>query len=299
MFEIIALHALWGSSIPMSKQLLSYASPFLLTPVRMIAGGLILILVNYLRKKIVFIVGKGFWFYNGQIIIAIYAKYMLRYWGLDYMPASKMSFLVNMAPFVVALFSFFAFKERLTAKQWFGLLIGFIGMIPILITTSKSEQIMGDFLYISWPEIAIFAAVCAHAYAMIVFRILIREQKQSVLLSNGVCTLGGGILASLTLLFVDVPLTITEIGPFIGWLALLILVSNIICHNFHLYLYKYYTVTFLSFTDFLSPLFTALYSWLFLKEIITWHYAASVVIVFTGLYLFYQDELKTIYVTPQ
>ena len=57
------------------------------------------------------------------------------------------------------------------------------------------------------------------------------------------------------------------------------------------YLLKSYTTTFLSFAGFLSPLFGALYGWVFLSEKISWHFYLSCAIVFAGLYLFYQDEL--------
>lgn len=296
MVEIIALYALWGSSIPMSKKLLEYASPFVVAPVRMLAAGLLLLLLNLIRKKKISFEGKRFWLYNLQIIVAVYAKYMLRYWGLDYMPASKMSFLLNLGPFVTALFSFVALKESLSKKQWIGLIIGFCGMIPLLITSSTAEQRIGEFFYISWPELAVIAAVCINAYAAIISRVTIAHHGQSVLLSNSIRMIGGGILALATLLFIDVPMTISDVGSFVGWLAVLVFLSNVICHNLHLYLYKFYTATFIAFADFISPLFTALYSWLFLKEVITWHYGVSALTVFLGLYLFYQDELKTIYV---
>jgi drug/metabolite transporter (DMT)-like permease len=282
----------------MSKHLLSFASPFLVTPIRMIVAGLVLLVINLLRNKRNWVTSPRFWLYNSQVIIAVYAKYMLRYWGLDYMPASKMAFLLSLAPFVTALFSFIVFHERLSKKQWLGLLIGFIGMIPIIVLTSPSEQMLGEFFYLSWAELSVFAAVCINSYAMIFSRILVRDHGQSVIVSNSVRMLGGGILAAITALFVDVPLVITKIGPFIGWMSVLIITSNLICHNFHLYLYKFYTPTFLSFTDFLSPLFTAIYSWYFLHEVITWHYGVSAIIVFCGLYLFYQDELKTVYIKP-
>ena len=110
--------------------------------------------------------------------------------------------------------------------------------------------------------------------------------------------LGAGCIALCTLFVLDIPLEVKEVGHFVGWLALLILISNIICHNYRLHLYKYYSVTFLAFTDFISPLFTAFYSWLFLKEVLSWYYAVSAVIVFAGLYLFYQDAMKTIYAKP-
>lgn len=262
----------------------------------MLAAGFLLLLINIVRKKpIVF--GTQFWFYNSQIIIAVYAKYMLRYWGLDYMPASKMSFLLNIGPFVTALFSCIAFGEWLSKKQWCGLFVGFLGMIPLLLTSSPSEQLFGEFFSLSWPEVAVMAAICIHSYAAIISRIVMHRHHHSVVLSNSIRMIGGGLLASITLLLSNVPCTIEQVGAFVGWLSLLIVISNVICHNMHLYLYKFYTATFIAFTDFLSPLFTALYSWLFLNELITWHYGASALIVFFGLYLFYQDELKLVYIS--
>lgn len=299
MIEILGLHALWGASIPMSKQLLSYTSPTVLTAIRMLSSGVLLFGINHFRKTTALNLSPRFWLYNGQIILAIFLKYQCRNWSLAHMPANKMSFLLNMTPFVVALFAYFAFKDRLTTKQWVGLFIGFVGMLPMIITTSVGEQSLGEILYISWPELAIFGAVCAEAYSAIITRILIREHKQSVVLSNGIRMLGAGFLALFIVGTTDVSFEITNIGKFTVWMTALVLLSNVICHNYRLHLYKHYSVTFLSFTDFISPLFTALYSWMFLNETIGWHYMLSAVIVIFGLYLFYQDELKGIYVEPK
>ncbi len=296
MIEILGLHALWGSSIPMSKNLLSFASPTVLTAIRMFFSGALLFFINYLRRKTVLKLDRTFWLYNGQIIVAIFIKYQLRNWSLAHMPASKLSFFLNITPFVVALFAYAAFNDRLTSKQWIGLMIGFVGMIPLIITSSIGEQGLGEFLYLSWPELAIFGAVCAEAYTMIITRILIRDHQQSVLLSNGIRMLGAGVLALFTIGALDIPFEVKDIGHFAVWMVLLILVSNVICHNYRVYLYKHYSVTFLAFTDFFSPLFTAFYSWLFLHEKLSWHYGLSALIVVGGLYLFYQDELRSIYV---
>ncbi len=295
MIEILGLHALWGTSIPMSKNLLNYASPTVLTAFRMIASGLLLFVINYMRSKTAVVWNRTFWIYNSQIVLAIFFKYQLRNWALAYMPASKLSFMLNIAPFVVALFAYGAFGDKLTRNQWMGLGVGFIGMIPLIVTSSKGEQTLGEFLYVSWPELAILAAVCIDSYSVIITRILIREHKQSIVLSNGIRMLGAGFIALCMIFVMDISFDIKEVGHFVGWLALLVLISNIICHNYRLYLYKYYSVTFLAFTDFISPLFTAFYSWLFLEEVLTWHYVFSAMIVISGLYLFYKDELKTIY----
>ncbi len=292
MIDILGLYALWGTSLPMSKHLLSFVSPSLLTAVRMLVSGVVLFFINYVRDRLSIVWDRRFFLYNGQMVIAIFLKYFLRNWSLDYMPASKMSFMLNIAPFIVALGAYFVFNDRLTKRQWIGLVIGFIGMIPLLVTSFPAEAQLGEFLYISWPEIAIFAAVCADTYSMIIARIVIREHKQSVVLSNGIRTFGAGIVALIGMVLSGASWHISDSFSFFGWLSILIVVSNIVCQNYRLYLLKFYSVTFLSFTDFISPLFTAFYSWLFLGELFYWHYAASAAIVFVGLTLFYQDELQ-------
>ena len=292
MIDIIALYALFGTSIPISKYLLSMAPPVFITAARMLLTGGILMLLQVLRRQSFFELHRQYWFAYAQIIIfGVYLKYILRYWALDYLPATKMAFLLNLGPFITALFSFFLLKEYLTKKQWLGLGIGFLGFVPLLMTTSDKELSIGELFYISWPELAIILAVCAHSYGMIVIRKLLREHKHSAILSNAIRTLGAGILALPTSYLIETQ-PVSYVFTFSVWLLILVLISNVICHNYHLYLHKRYSATFLSFTDFLGPLFTALYSWLLFSERVTKAYWISVVVVFIGLFLFYQDELK-------
>ncbi len=291
MIDIIALHALFGTSIPMSKKLLTMTSPILLTGIRMSIAGFLLIFFDICwRKKSIGIQTKLWSYYAQIILIGVYFRYILRYWGLKHMPAIKMGFLVSSTPFLAALFSYFFFNERLTRKQWFGLGLGVLGYIPIIMTRSVSEQQFGELFFVSWPEIALFVSVIAHCYYMIISRRLLREHNHSASLTNGIRMFGGGALALITALLIE-PVSISHVPEFVGWLALLIVISNLICHNYYMHLLKYYSITFLSFTDFLSPLFIGLYSWYFLHEAISWHYLVGAVGIISGLYLFYQDEL--------
>ncbi len=289
------MHALFGSSIPISKVLLNFSTPIFLAGIRMVVAGVLLLGYKYLRTYTdLYINKKHLWLYLQIIVVGVYLKYVLRYWSLNYMSSGKLAFLLNIGPFVAALFSYYAFNERLSLKQWLGLIIGFVGIIPMLLTTSTAEQLLGEIAFISWPELILFIAVACHCYGMIVSRKLIKDNNHSPVMVNGVRMLGGGLLALPTAFLIEGVAPVNNIPLFVGWLAVLILVSNIICHNLYLNLLKYYTVTFISLTDFLSPLFSALYGWLFLHEVITWHYYVSGIIIFLGLYLFYQDELRSI-----
>ena len=106
MIDVVALHALFGTSLPISKYLLNFSPPFFLAGIRMFIAGSILLAFNYFRKKQFAGINRSHLYDYAQIIvIGMYLKYMLRYWALDYLPASKMAFLFNSGPFFAALFS--------------------------------------------------------------------------------------------------------------------------------------------------------------------------------------------------
>ncbi len=293
MFLIILLYALFGSSFPISKTLLGYTDPIFLTGIRMFIAGSILLIYQYgfARHNFVF-KWKHAWYYVQIIMFGVYLTYILRFWGLAYLASAKTAFLFNVAPFFAALYSYISFREKLTRQQWLGLLIGFIGLFPIIISTSGPEKRLGEFFFISWPEIAVLAAVACHNYSWIIMRKLVREKSYAPSMINGMTMFIGGIMALTTAYFVEGPQPMGDPGAFLSLLILVILISNIICHNLYAHLLRKYSATFLAFSGFLGPLFSAFYGWIFLHEVITWHYYLSAVIVFIGLYLFYQHELK-------
>lgn len=291
---IILMYALFSSSFSVGKVLLKYVSPIFLVGIRMLPAGIILLSYQYFRnQRFPIMRKKEFYLYAQIIILGIYGAYIFRFWGLKYLASSKTALLFNATPFFTALYSYVFFHEKMSTKQWIGLIIGFVGLIPILITTSLTEQELGEFFYISWPEIAILIAVALQSYGWIIVRKLIKHKGHSPVFVNGLTMVGGGLLALISAPFFEGLHPIEDAGKFVGWLLYVIIVSNIICYNLYGYLMRYYTATFISFAGFIVPIFAALYGWGFLNEKITWHFYLSCLIVFFGLYLFYQDELKT------
>ncbi len=229
--------------------------------------------------------------YAQLIIIGTYASYILRFWALESLTASKSMFLYNCAPFMTSLYSYFFFSEKMTRKQWFGLFLGMVGLIPLLMSSSPAEQTFGEFLFISWPEVATILSVAAYSYSWIVMRTLIRDKSYSPMMVNGISMFAGGLLALITSFFVEGPFPVTNFWPFITLLAFIIIISNIICHNLYGHLLRKYSATFLSFAGFLGAPFAAIYGFFLKNEVITWHFYLSSVIVFVALYLFYKDEM--------
>ncbi len=294
MLLIITLYALFGTSFSIGKVLLTnYTTPIFLAGSRFFPAGLILLAYQYFHPSEKFkFKRKHIWYYAQIIFFGVYFTYILRFWALSYLSSSKTALLFNLAPFLSSFYSYMFFKETMTKKQWIGLVIGFIGLIPIVLSSSPAESYVGEWFFISWPELAVIGAVAAHSYSWIVVRKLVKEKSYSPMMVNGISMTVGGFLALLTSFPLEGAHPVTDIGPFLFWLTAIIIISNIICHNLYGYLLKKYTATFLSFAGFMAPIFATLYGWYFLGETITWHFYVSGAIVFVGLILFYQDELK-------
>ncbi len=290
---IILMYALFASSFSAGKVLLSHASYMFVVGIRFsIAGAIMLAYQLFWLKKRIHIHRTHIWLYAQIMVLGIYTGYLFRLWGLTYLSATKTALIFNAIPFFSAILSYFFFNEKMTRKQLFGLVIGFLGLIPILITGSPVETKLGEFLFISWPELAVLLAVALQSYSWIVVRQLVKDKEHSPIFVNGITMFGGGFLALITSFWFEGFAPVTDASIFWPWLFYVIIISNVICANLYGYLLKHYTATFVSFAGFIVPFFTALYGWGFLKETITWHFYASSLIVFAGLYLFYQDELK-------
>lgn len=290
---IILLQALFATSFPMGKYLLTFASPLFLSGARMLIAGGILLIYQYFQPLTAFkIKRKHIWIFAQIIVLGMYATYGLRLYALDVLPIWKVSFFYNLSPFLSALYAYLLFNERLSNKQWLGLSIGFIGMMPMLISRTPEEATLGKFFYISIYELFLIISVSLHCYSWLLIQKLVRHKKYDTSIVNGICMAMGGLLSLITSYMIEGPAPMYDPASFCKGLLFMVFVSNILCHNIYAGLLKTYSATFMSFTSFLSPLFAALYGWAFFQETISWPFYLSIIIVLIGLYIFYQDELK-------
>lgn len=324
-FVISILNMILASTFIIGKAALEYVHPFFLIAVRMILGGSVLLAYKYFFQHAHFGVRRQhIWLFVQAILFHIYLSFMFEFWALEYVSSAKTCLFFNLSPFVTAIMSYFLFSERLTTKQKVGLSIGFLGFLPELLAPQPlMEAQAGGFGFISFPEIALLGAVIAGAYGWMILKQLIVDNHYSAAMVNGVAMFFGGILAMITsLLWNGWPTvkSVTEpthyatmylvnilgaqgagIALFLFYTGLLILVANIIYYNMYGALLKKYSATFLSFSGFTAPFFTAFFGWIFLGESISWHFVVTNICVFFGLYLFYMDELmsKPIYLEKQ
>lgn len=291
MLLVIFLYAVFGFTFTLGKIILTYAGAFFSVGARMVIGGTGLLSFIYFTKRIDCYPKKSDMYgYLQATMFGIFIPYCLRAWGLQYITTTKSALLFNFMPLFTAVFSYFFLREKMTILKIAGLCIGFFGMIPILISHSSTEDILGGIGFISLPELATLGAVASFSYNFIVMQKLVKHRGCSPILINGISMLLGGIL-SLSAAAVVEPIWIkTSPITFLGLMSLQILFSNLICANLQATLLKHYSSTFMAFASFLSPLFAAFYGSILLGEKITWHFAASFIVVLIGLTFYNFDE---------
>lgn len=295
MFLVILVYALFASVFTTAKTGLEYTTPLFLVGSRMFVAGLCLLVYQYLFNYQHFKIRKADLPLLALLaLFTIYLTNVFEFWGLKYLTSFKTCFIYSLSPFLSALFAYFALNETMSGKKWLGLSIGFLGFIPILISHTTTENKTGQLLFFSWAEISVIFAVICSVYGWILLKKVVTKGYSPVM-ANGISMLIGGSFALVHSYFVDDwnPLPILEYEPFLTCALLLILISNFICYNLYGYLLKHHSATFLSFAGLTTPLFTALYGWFFLGEVVNWPFYLSFAIVFSGLSLFYQEELRS------
>jgi drug/metabolite transporter (DMT)-like permease len=288
MISIIGLYALCATSFTICKSLLLYVKPLFFIGVRMLLAGFIMTGWCWAtNKKSLRFAKKDWWLIAQVMFFHVYFAYIFDVWALQYISSFKSSLFFNLSPFIAALISYFVFSERLSFKKAVGLGIGCLGILPQL------SCLQGNDYYVALPDIVMLGAVTSSVYGWILVKKLMNN-GYSILSVNGIGMIGGGALALGTSFFVEgvSESPVFDFWPFAKLLLLIIFVINILFYNFYGALLKRYSATMLSFAGFITPLFAALYGWIFLGELVTWEFFFSLTVVSLGLFIFYQEELR-------
>lgn len=297
---VALLYATWSSVFSFGKVVLQTTTPLFLTGSRMLLAGVLMLAYLAWRKPGSFRLTRQQWMSIGSLaLFSIFLTNFLEFWGLQYLTAAKTCFIYSLSPFLAALLSYVHFREKMNKQKWIGMMIGVIGVVPVLMTQTGSEELLHAFSFFTWPTLAVIGAALFSIYGWIILRLVVKESVSPVT-ANGTSMFLGGILSLLCSLCIDtwspVPVRVGHMTPFLlGTLGMTFL-YNILCYNAYGVLLKRFTATFLSFMGILSPIFASLTGWLFLKEPLSWQIFLSTAIVSIGLWIFYRAELKQGYI---
>lgn len=295
------MYAGWSSIFSLGKIALEHSPPLFLTGSRMLFAGLLLLGFMAFKNRHAFKFSmKQFISICLLAIFSIYLTNAFEFWSLQHLTAAKTCFIYSLSPFFSALFSYLHFGERMNKRKWLGMLIGFLGITPVLAIQKGSGELLSGLLYLSWPELAMMGASLCTVYGWVLLRLVVKDSSMSPLMANGASMFIGGIFALVHSYFVEawnpIPVASTAFAPFTKGLLMMTLISNIICYNIYGLMLRKYTATFLSFMGVLSPIFASFISWMFLGEPISPIIFLSTGIVSLGLWLIYSAELKQGYI---
>jgi drug/metabolite transporter (DMT)-like permease len=297
MLLVFTLFALFASVFTVGKVSLNYAEPFFIIGSRMAVAGLIMILYQFFKDRSAFKFHPSGWLnIIAFALFGIYITNACEFWGLQFLTSSKTCFLYSASPFISAFLSFLILKESMSKRKWWGLGIGFVGLLPILISGGLTSDLKsGGFFMFSWPELALLIATAASAIGWILLRQTVTHKKISLFVANGLGMLVGGIITLGHSYFVENwnPIPVKEFWPFVETAFALLVISNLLAYNLFGYLLKRYSATFMAFAGFSTPFFAAIFGWLFLKEAVPLPLWGGLGVLFVGLVLFHQEEIKS------
>ncbi|PGN10279.1 DMT family transporter [Priestia megaterium] len=127
---LAALVLIWGLTWPMSKLALGYSSPILLSGLRSLSAGIILLAVALPRYK------QLHWKQNWRkyMVSGLFNSilfYGLQTIGLMFMPAGVFSVIVYLQPVLIGIIAWLWIGESMNAVKIGGLLLGFVGVATI------------------------------------------------------------------------------------------------------------------------------------------------------------------------
>lgn len=327
MFDVFLGFAFLASATVANKYALSVLSLSLMVGLRMLGAGIILLIYNrqknnrlsfaYIKQDLFALVGIA--------LLTMLLPSLFKAYALKYMFASKASFFGSLDPFVTAVYAYFLFSERLSKKKILGIIIGFTGtLVLILSRPPASEQELMAWWVFSYPEIAALLAMAIGRLGWLFVQQLIRKERYTAPEVNGLLMTISGILAFImpfisagiiTLLsfvplinhylpsytFLDAASLLhlnitpeTNLSIIVYAVIYTIVVGNVIGYTMYAGFLRHHSATFISLAGFSVPLYISLFSALLLNEPLTLSFLIASCITFTGLLIFYQDDINKI-----
>lgn len=293
MYLILGLYAIFASVFSISKSLVSHSDQILfISGIRMTISGLLLLVMNRLYSNKNIKVNPHLFLKISLIGICLFLiANVFTTWGLKHISALESCIIHNLSPFITFIISYLLLKEKITFRKVLGLILGFLGMIPIFIKNTEYIQLSSDNGAII-PELITLLGVIFFCFGWVQMKkVLEKNNEYTTFAINGIAMLTSGILGLISSFLLYDNIRISDPYGFIQDLILIIFIMNICYSNLYSYLLKRYSATFLSLASFLAPLFSAIFSWVLHGQKVTISFFASVFILIVALFIFYHGDI--------
>lgn len=292
MAPAILIFMIFPLTFSFAKLGFNYGPPILFVALRMIFAGLVLVAYELYTQGFPdhFTLEEWKLFFRASVL-GITVGYVAFNWALKHMSVASASMILLMGPFFSTLLEHYYNLSVITRKKLIGLVIGVIGLLPILLQKTALEQ----SFEISKYELCALLYSLSYSYGWISVKEMLNKRRHSAVYINGLRLFVGGILAVVASYFLE---TWDGLNPDVSswsnylWYILVVSLVALICYALYGFLLHYYSAGMISFCGFTEPLFAVLYAWLLLGETVTSVFFLSLSVIAIGLYLFYQEELR-------
>jgi len=288
-----AIYIIWGSTYLAIRFAIESFPPLMMMGIRSLTAGIILYSLNRFKNKekvkavniLPLLTIGAMFFLIGHGLIA---------WAQQFVPSGMTAVLVSGEPLLIIGIEWFFLKD-IRVKLWgiVGLLLGFSGIVYLIVSTTDSSASNTNFLAsalivvgtLSWGGGAVYSRV-AHV-------------PKSPMLSSGMELIFGGILVLIASFIIGEPsqfhLSQVTLKSFLS-LLYLILFGSVIAFSAYIWLLGNTSATRISTHTFVNPIIAVFLGWLFANEQITISLLIASVIIIVSVYLVlydqYQDKKK-------
>ncbi len=271
--------AIWASSFVFVKMGLIYMGPFTLAGLRYFLAALVLIPWLARHRVEVARLPRTMWLRLALMGLCAYTVANgAFYWGLRYLPATTVSFLMSFNPLLVLIASLLWLKEFPSRRQLIGLGIALAGGVIFFASSLDPDGTLG-------LAIVLLGLVAFSAFGVLGRDVARQGQVSTMVLTALPLGIGGASLLLVGLPLEGLPhMTITAWG-LVLWLAVLNTAVAYVIYNHAL---KSLTALEMNVLLNLTPLVTAVWAWFLLSERLTWIETAGMLVALIGIGLVQQ-----------
>lgn len=274
----ILLGLIWGSSFLWIKIGVENITPFVLVMFRVSFGLLGLLVVMYLQRQyfprdratIMKFVFMG--------VFNTVVPFLLITWGETKIDSGLASILNAATPlFVIVIAHFWLHDEKITAPRLAGLIMGFVGVVVLVLQNLKPDGGQNDIV----GELAVLLATMSYAVALIFSRRYLRGTKP-VVQSTMILVVATALMWVITPA-VDRPLVLPSTP--LTWIAVIWLGVLGLCVAYLLFFYLNNAVgpTRASLVTYVFPVVGMFLGLIFLNEPLTWNMIVGAALVVGGI----------------
>ena len=282
--EAILVTSIWSSSFVFVKIVLPYMGPLTIAGIRYFLAFLLLLpFMVARRRKASNSISSYIWIRLFVMGICAYAiGNGALFWGLKYLPAATVSFLMSISPLLILSASMIWLKEFPTRYQVVGIIIVFIGGTLFFSIGLSPGELVGIVIVIA-------GLIGLTAFGILGREIARNKKIDTLTLTTIPLGFGGGFLLLVAFLVEGLPGFSMLAWGVVIWLAIINTAVGYLLYNHSL---KILTALEMNATLNLAPLGTAGLAWLLLGETLTILQIIGMVIMIIGVVLVQRAWVK-------